>query len=64
MATLSNPRAIDTIDTINDLPKGIPYPPRHVLERRLLRKLDLHMSILLILQIMNLVGPRFLRTLF
>jgi MFS family permease len=55
MATLSNPRAIDTIDTINDLPKGIPYPPRHVLERRLLRKLDLHMSILLILQTMNLI---------
>jgi len=64
MPTLSDPTAVDTIHTINGLPKGVPCPARHGLEKRLLRKLDLRMSILLILQTLNQVGPRCLRTLF
>jgi MFS family permease len=53
MPTLSDPTAVDTIHTINGLPKGVPCPARHGLEKRLLRKLDLRMSILLILQTLN-----------
>lgn len=55
MPTLSDPTAVDAIDTINDLPKGVSCRARNDLERRLLRKLDLRMSILLILQTLNLV---------
>ncbi|KAG1868263.1 major facilitator superfamily domain-containing protein [Suillus subalutaceus] len=55
MSTLNDPTEVDAIDTINDLSKGVPSHARDNLERRLLRKLDLRMSILLILQTLNLI---------
>ncbi|KAG1868301.1 major facilitator superfamily domain-containing protein [Suillus subalutaceus] len=55
MATPSDSTAVDTIDTINDLPKDVPCHARDDLEKRLLRKLDLRMSILLILFALNLI---------
>jgi hypothetical protein len=61
MPTLSDP--VDTIVTINDLSTSVPCHARDDPERRLLRKLDLRLSILLILHTLNLVGLRFLRTL-
>ncbi|KAG1886138.1 MFS general substrate transporter [Suillus subluteus] len=55
MATPSDSTAVDTIDPINDLPKDVPCHARDDLEKRLLRKLDLRMSILLILFALNLI---------
>ncbi|KAG1886167.1 major facilitator superfamily domain-containing protein [Suillus subluteus] len=55
MATPGDPTAVDTIDTINDLPKDVPCHARDDLEKRLLRKIDLRMSILLILYTLNLI---------
>ncbi|KAG2035626.1 major facilitator superfamily domain-containing protein [Suillus americanus] len=55
MATPSDPTVADTIDTINDFPKGVCCRTRDDLEKRLLRKLDLRMSILLILYTLNLI---------
>ncbi|KAG2350980.1 MFS general substrate transporter [Suillus weaverae] len=56
MPTLSDPTVVDTTDTIDDLPTAVPCHARDELERRLLRKLDLRMSILLILHTLNLVS--------
>ncbi|KAG1838122.1 major facilitator superfamily domain-containing protein [Suillus subluteus] len=55
MATPSDPTVVDTIDAINDLPKDVPCHARDDLEKRLLRKIDLRMSILLILFTLNLI---------
>jgi hypothetical protein len=61
MPNLSDPAAVDTTKvTINDLSTSIPCHERDDPERRLLRKIDLRMSILLILHTLNLVGLRFL----
>ncbi|KAG1779541.1 major facilitator superfamily domain-containing protein [Suillus placidus] len=46
---------VDTKYTVNDSPTGIPCHARDELERRLLRKLDLRMSILLVLNTLNLI---------
>jgi MFS family permease len=55
MLTLSDPTAVDTIDKISDSPKSVPCHAHDDTERRLLRKLDLRMSILLILHTLNLM---------
>ncbi|KAG2044649.1 sugar transporter [Suillus americanus] len=55
MVAPSGPTAVDIIDSIDDLPTGVPRHARDDLERRLLRKLDLRMSILLILFTLNLI---------
>ncbi|KAG2350971.1 MFS general substrate transporter [Suillus weaverae] len=46
---------VDTKSTVDDFPTEIPCHPRDELERRILRKLDLRMSILLVLNTMNLI---------
>ncbi|KAG2365500.1 major facilitator superfamily domain-containing protein [Suillus spraguei] len=57
MSTLSDPTAaVDTVNTINHLPTSVFYHARDDPERRLVRKLDLRMSILLVLHTLNLVG--------
>ncbi|KAG1848492.1 sugar transporter [Suillus subalutaceus] len=61
MATPSDSTAVDTIDTINDLPKDVPCHARDDLEKRLLRKIDLRMSILLILYTLNLIDTTNIR---
>ncbi|KAG2744501.1 MFS general substrate transporter [Suillus brevipes Sb2] len=56
MPNLSDPAAVDTTKvTINDLSTSIPCHERDDPERRLLRKIDLRMSILLILHTLNLI---------
>jgi len=61
MPNLSDPTVVDTTKvTINNLSTSVPCHARDDPERRLLRKIDLRMSILLILHTLNLVGLRFL----
>lgn len=61
MPNLSDPTAVDTTKVpINDLSTSVPCHARDDPERRLLRKIDLRMSILLILYTLNLVGLKFL----
>ncbi|KAG2070957.1 MFS general substrate transporter [Suillus decipiens] len=55
MSTLGDPTAVDTVNSIIDLPTGVPYHARDDPERRLVRKLDLRMSILLVLHTLNLI---------
>ncbi|KAG2136487.1 sugar transporter [Suillus bovinus] len=55
MSTLGDEKAVDTIDVIDKVPIGVHCRARDDLERRLLRKLDLRMSVLLILQTLNLI---------
>ncbi|KAG2365501.1 hypothetical protein BDR07DRAFT_1398761 [Suillus spraguei] len=49
------PTAVDTVNTINHLPTSVFYHARDDHERRLVRKLDLRMSILLVLNTLNLI---------
>lgn len=53
------------IGVVDDLPTGVPCPShgRDNLERKLVRKLDLRMSVILLLYTMNMVSLRFLQTL-
>ncbi|KAG1723888.1 major facilitator superfamily domain-containing protein [Suillus lakei] len=53
MPALSDAKAVDTSDAI-DLSTGVPRHARDA-ERRLVRKLDLRMSVILVLQTLNLI---------
>ncbi|KAG1848388.1 major facilitator superfamily domain-containing protein [Suillus tomentosus] len=55
MPTLSDPKTVDAVVMIDDVPAGVRCHTRDDLERRLLRKLDLRMSIILILYALNLI---------
>ncbi|KAG2082739.1 major facilitator superfamily domain-containing protein [Suillus discolor] len=55
MPTLSDSKTIDTVVMIDDVPDGVRCHTRDDLERRLLRKLDLRMSIILILYTLNFI---------
>ncbi|KAG0708676.1 major facilitator superfamily domain-containing protein [Suillus ampliporus] len=55
MFALSVAKAADTTDVINDLSYAVPYRSRDDLERRLLRKLDLRMSTIVLLYALNTV---------
>jgi hypothetical protein len=48
----------DTAKAIDDLPTGAPCHDRNVLEKRLVRKLDLRMSVIVILYTLNMVSPK------
>ncbi|KAG2155721.1 major facilitator superfamily domain-containing protein [Suillus clintonianus] len=58
MPSLDDTKTVDIIDEINDLPTGVPCHTRDELERRLLRKLDLHMCMIPVLYTLNLVNVR------
>ncbi|KAG0697635.1 major facilitator superfamily domain-containing protein [Suillus ampliporus] len=55
MQALNDPKTADTTDTINDLSTGVPCYARDDLERRLLRKLDLRMSVLVVIYTLNFI---------
>ncbi|KAG1793937.1 major facilitator superfamily domain-containing protein [Suillus plorans] len=55
MPTLSDPKTADIVVMIDDVPAGVHRHARGDLERRLLRKLDLRMSIILILYTLNFI---------
>ncbi|OAX40255.1 MFS general substrate transporter [Rhizopogon vinicolor AM-OR11-026] len=55
MATLSDEKTADAIYTIEDVPTGTPNHAHDDLERKLLRKLDLRMSIIVVIYTLNYI---------
>ncbi|KAG0708666.1 major facilitator superfamily domain-containing protein [Suillus ampliporus] len=55
MSALNSATTADTTDVINDSSYGVPCRNRHDLERRLLRKLDLRMCVVVVLNVLSYI---------
>lgn len=66
MPVLNDTQTGGAIGVVDDLPTGVPCPShsRDNLERKLVRKLDLRMSVILLLYTMNMVSLMFFAKLY
>ena len=56
MSAPDDEKTADSIDVINDLPTGVPCHARDDLERKLLRKLDIRISIVVVMNALSYVS--------